>query len=235
MKISDVMSRSVVTATPNMQLKEALELIVRHRVSGLPVVDPDGALAGIITEGDLLRRAEIGTAGKSPGWLACLVAPGRSALDYVRTHARKVRELMSREVITVAAGAPLEDAISLMQAHHIKRLPVVENGRLIGIVSRADVLRALLTCLSSQSNVTASDAEITGHIRAEISKQGWLPRLNIHVNVRDGVIELRGVIPDDRERTALRVIAENTPGATSIRDRLVCVEPLSGTVIDSSS
>jgi CBS domain-containing protein len=232
MKISDVMSRDIVTATPDMALKDALELMVRHGVSGLPVVNPDGTLIGIMTEGDLLRRAEIGTAGECPGWLACLFAPGRSALDYVRSHARKIEELMTHEVITIAAGDSLADAIALMQAHRIKRLPVVENGRLIGIVSRADVLRTLLTKLSGVPAVSATDAEILGRIRAEISRHRWLPRLNIDLNVKDGVVELLGVISDERERTALRVIAENTPGTKGVRDRLVCVEPLSGAVID---
>jgi CBS domain-containing protein len=207
--------------------------MVRHGISGLPVINPDRTLAGIMTEGDLLRRAEIGTAGNSPGWLACLFTPGRSAHDFVRAHARKVEELMTREVITVAAGDSLADAIALMQAHGIKRLPVVENGRLTGIVSRADVLRALLTKLSGVPVVSATDAEILDRIRAEISRHGWLPRLNIDLNVRDGVVELLGIIPDERERAALRVIAENTPGTKSVRDRLICVEPLSGAVIDS--
>ena len=229
---ADVMTRNVVVATPEMALVDALRLMIQHGASGLPVVDTDGSLIGIITEGDLLQRAEIGTGSNKFGWLTTFLMPGRCAADYVRTHGRTVGELMRSRVYSIDEDTPLSSAAAIMHACRVKRLPVVDHGRIVGILSRADLVKALLCRLECTSTVEASDREIENHVRAEIAKQGWVPRFNVAVAVRSGIIELSGIIPDEKERTALRVIAENTPGGRGVRDDLVCVEPLSGAVVD---
>lgn len=209
--------------------------MLEHRISGLPVVDDAGALIGIVTEGDLLRRAETGTEKHRPRWLELLLPSGRLAADYIEAHARRVCEVMTTDVISAAPDTPLEGAVQEMEKHRIKRLPVVEDGKLVGIVSRADLVRVLLRKLTDEANRGAShpstDAEIRDRIVDVIDKQPWGPRFSVTVTVKDGVVDFHGTITDDRERTALTVAAENVPGIKGVRDHLVWVEPTSGMVI----
>jgi CBS domain-containing protein len=232
MKVSDVMTRTPLTTSPDASLEDAANLMVRTQVSGLPVVDAKGAVVGILTEGDLLRRVELGTAGRPAGWLSSFLAPGRAAQDYVRTHGRKVREIMTSEVVSTSADAPLSEVAALMQAQQVKRLPVLQKGRLIGIISRADLLRALTQLLPRRPVGATSDLELRKRVLAEIGKHRWAPRANIDATVEDGVVELRGAVTEDQERVGLRVIAENTPGVRAVHDRLIWVEPVSGTVVE---
>jgi CBS domain-containing protein len=233
MKVSDVMTREVVTTGPEASLEDAARLMVRHRVSGLPVVDEKQPVVGIVTEGDLLRRIELSTERPRAGWLTLLLAPGRVAQDYVRSHARKVGEIMACEVVSITADTSLGEVVALMEAQCIKRLPVLEKGRLIGIVSRADLLRALIQLLPEKPVAVTSDADLRRRVLAEIDRQPWAPRVNLDAVVKEGVVKLRGVITDDRERAGLRVIAENTPGVKGVSDHLVWIEPISGTVVDA--
>jgi hypothetical protein len=143
-----------------------------------------------------------------------------------------IHPLPTGNVVWVTPDTPLADVAEAMEAHQVKRLPVMEDGRLIGIVSRADLLRALVQLLGEREVPTISDVEIRERVLAEIEKQKWAPRTTVDVTVRGGIVDLRGAVTDDRERARLRVIAENTPGVRSVYDRLVWIEPLSGTVID---
>jgi len=229
MIVSDVMTREVASVKPEAELKDAVFTMVDRKLSGLPVVDKDGQVVGMITEGDLLRRAEIGTQGKEPGWFALFFTPGSAAFDYVRTHARKVEMLMSPNVVSIAPSAEVAEAARLMQDHGVKRLPVVENGRLVGILARADLLKLLAGAL--ESSVPASDSELLSRISAELKGQGWVPKANVHVSVDDGVVELSGLVTDMRHRDALSALAESA-GARQVRNKMVCIEPLSATRID---
>lgn len=232
MKVSDVMTETLVTVRADVSLRDAATLMVQHRVSGLPVVDSAGALVGMITEGDLIRRAELGTSGDQPGWLSTFLNPGRVALDYTHTHGLKVGEVMAREVITTSPDTPLALVVDTMESKQIKRLPVLENNKLVGIVSRADLLRALAQLLPDRKVATISDAELRKRVLHEIATHRWAPRATIDATVENGIVELRGAVTDDRERVGLRVIAENTPGVRGVHDRLIWVEPISGSVVD---
>jgi CBS domain-containing protein len=235
MLIAEVMTSRPIAVTPEMTVAEAARRMLEHRISGLPVVDDAGALIGIVTEGDLLRRAETGTEKHRPRWLELLLPSGRLAADYIEAHARRVSEVMTTDVISAAPDTPLEGAVQEMEKHRIKRLPVVEDGKLVGIVSRADLVRVLLRKLTDEANRGAShpltDAEIRDRIVDVIDKQPWGPRFSVTVTVKDGVVDFHGTITDDRERTALTVAAENVPGVQGVRDHLVWVEPTSGMVI----
>jgi CBS domain-containing protein len=231
-KVSDVMTRAPVTVSADSTLADAANLMIKTRVSGLPVVDVKCAVIGMITQGDLLRRVELGTAGRGPGWLSSFFAPGRAAHDYVRTHGRSVGEVMTSEVISTCADAPLSEVVELMESQQIKRLPVLQKGHLIGIVSRADLLRALAQLLPQRRVIAISDVLLRKRVLAEIAKHSWAPRSDIDAKVENGSVELRGVVTDDRERVGLRVIAENTPGVKSVHDRLMWIEPVSGAVIE---
>ena len=233
LKVSDVMTRRTTTVLPDAPVLEAMRLMLEERISGVPVADTQGALAGIVTEGDFLRRAELDTERQHPRWLAFLLGPGRLASEYVGTHGRKVSEVMTRNVITVPVDAPLTEAVRLMEVHNIKRLPVIENGKLAGILSRADLLRAVLAAAAKTEPADGSDAAIRAQVINEIERQGWSPKSMITVGVDCGIVNLRGVLFDDRLREALRVLIENVPGVKQINDYLVTIEPMTGFIVQA--
>jgi CBS domain-containing protein len=239
MKAVDIMTQPVISVAPETMIAEAARLMLQHRISGLPVVDRSGAVVGIVTEGDLLRRSELGTERHRMRWIELLIGPGRLAAEYVDAHARKVGEVMSEDVTSVTPQASLPEIVELMEKHRIKRLPIIEDGRLVGIVSRANLLRTLVQTLvrqaSTDGKAASSDAEIRDCILAEISKEPWGPRSSVDVTVENGVVELHGSITDERERAALQVVAENVPGVKAVHNRIVWVEPLSGFVIPAEA
>lgn len=231
MRVQDVMTKQVTGTTPQAGILQALKLMVDHRISGLPVLDANCRVIGMLTEGDLLRRAELGTAGAKPGWLSFLTSSGKLAEGYVHTHGRTVEEVMSHDPVTVAAGASLEEAVELMEKYRVRRLPVTApGGEAVGIIARSDIVRALFNALPQQA-VMASDAEIGAAILAGMKGQAWVGLDSVRVDVRDGVVELDGTIVDERQRIALRVLAENTPGVRQVVDHLVWIEPMSGLVM----
>lgn len=235
MNAADVMTLDPLSVAPETALVEAARLMLQHRISGLPVTDAKGAVVGVLTEGDLLRRAETGTERRRTGWLAFLMGPGRLAGEYVDAHARKVGEVMTRDVIVVGTSAGLAEIVQLMEKRRIKRVPVVANGKLVGIVSRSDLVRALVHKLTrqavSQAGDAVSDESIQRRIFEIVDKEPWGPRFSVDVTVKAGVVDLRGAITDERERTALIVAAEGIPGVKAVNDHLVWVEPNSGFVI----
>jgi CBS domain-containing protein len=232
MKASDVMTRDVVTIARGTPIREAIRLMLVHRISGLPVVDAQRKVEGILTEGDLLRRSELATERRRWPWLDFVLGPGRLASDYVKTHGRICDELMSLDVISVAPDTSLAEIVHLMERRRIKRLPVLENDALVGIVSRPDLLAALARALDAPQTPAGDDAAIRERILAEFDKLDWAPRSGVTVSVENGIVAFDGVLVDEHERIALRVAAENVPGVKGIVDRLVWVEPVSGTVIE---
>ena len=229
MKAADVMTRRVLIVRPDTPVADAVRLMLQDEVSGLPVVDQGGTLAGIVTEGDFLRRAELGTERKRRRWLEVLIGPNRLADEYVHTHAKKVADVMTREVVTVGPEAELDEVVAAMERHHIKRVPVVQDGKLLGIVSRVNLLRAFGSMARPPGTSTrsvASDAAIRELVLAEIEKQPWSPGPSVSVVVWDGSVHFWGTITDATQRRALRVLAENVPGVGEVRDHLVLVETM---------
>jgi CBS domain-containing protein len=230
LKAADIMTSKVVSVRPEASLEEAVQSMIQNRVSGLPVVDQEALVVGIVTEGDLLRRAETSTERQRSRWLRLLISSGRLAQDYVRENARKISELMTTNVISVDQEAPLSEVVALMESRRIKRLLVLAQGRLVGIISRADVLRALAKSLPGNQSVAVSDAELRTRVLDEIDKQPWAP--HVDAKVENGNVELRGVIHDLRERQALSVLVENMPGVKGVQDYLVWIDPGSGVALD---
>jgi len=229
MKAHDVMTWGAITVEADASVSRAVRLMLQNKISGLPVLDSDGRLVGMVTEGDFLRRGELGTERRRPRWLEFLVGPGRLAAEYVQSSGRKVSEIMTSEVQTITPETPLDEVVRLMERHCIKRLPVVQDGKLVGIVSRANLLHALASVAREVKSTASDDATIREQIMAECAKQPWAPHVN--VVVRDGVAELWGVITDERERQAFIVAAENVPGIKAVRDHLAWVEPTSGMIV----
>ena len=235
MRADEVMTRDPTTIAPEASVAEAVRRMLDARVSGLPVVDAVGRLVGVITEGDLLARAELGTEKKRATWLEFLFGPGRSAEDFVHAHGRRVEEVMTRTPSTVSPSAGLDEVVGTMIDKRVKRLPVVEGGALVGVVSRADVLRALSGAFASApvSAGEVSDTELVARIRSALAGQSWAPATSLDIRAAAGTVELWGSILDERQREAIRVAVENVPGVKAIVDHLVWVEPFSGTVVSA--
>lgn len=231
MNAADVMTPDPVTVRPETNLADVVHLMLGRRISGVPVVGDGGELVGIVTEGDLLRRAETATDQRRRGWLEFLTGPGPLAADYVHTHSRNVADLMTRDVVAVEPETPLADVVRLMQRKHVKRLPVTSAGRCVGIISRADLMRALGKVLDQTEHAWLGDDDIREHIRREFENSPWGKNTRIEVSVDDGVVDLEGVVFDDRAREAFRVAAENTPGVKQVRDRITWVDPNTGVTL----
>ncbi len=234
MKAKDVMTRGVVTIDLEATVLQAMRLMLQNQISGLPVVDGGGRIVGMVTEGDFLRRAEIGTERRRPRWFEWLIQPGRRADEYVHSHGRKVAEVMTPEPRTITEDTPLDEVVRLMERHRIKRLPVLRDGRPVGIVSRANLLHALASVVREAKPALSSDEAIRAALLAELQAQKWAPLALINVVVRNGVVDLWGTITSERQRQALIVAAENIPGVKAVKENLAWVEPMSGMVVYDS-
>ena len=233
MKAEDVMTRAVITIDPDATVLQAARLMLQHHISGLPVVDKDGRLVGVLSEGDFLRRRETKTERKRSRWLEFLMGPGRMAAEYSHSHGSKVSEVMTTGVQSVEEVAPLEDIVALMERKRIKRVPVLCGGELVGIVTRSNLMRAMVSLARGAPPVAKGDAAIRDRLLAEFKKEAWAPIATVDVQVTDGVVELWGAVFDERQREALRVAAENIPGVKAVKDNLSWIEPVSGLVIES--
>ena len=226
----DIMSRNVVTTQPDAPLQAVIGTMLERHISGVPVVDAAGRMVGILTEGDLLRRVELGTGRDRAKWLDFLRGPTRTARDYVATHSRVVGDIMTDTVVSVDEAAPLAEVVSVMQAKRVKRLPVLAGTVLVGMVSRLDLLRALAQSFETAPDAAPSDAVIRAEVLAEFGRQSWGPG-GISVSVADGVVDLDGAILCEEDRIAMRVAAQNIPGVRNVHDHLIWVEPNSGMAV----
>lgn len=231
MKASDVMTQPVIAIRHDASLRDAVRLMLDNRISGLPVVDYDGKPVGMLTEGDLLRRTETGTERVRPRWIAYLAGPARLAEDYVHSHSRRVRDLMSADLVSVGPDELLESVVSLMEQHRIKHVPVVDGDRLAGMITRANLVQAFLHFSPSFSGPSPADAEIRQRVLDELKGTVWGDKGYITVIVKDGVVHLHGIVTDAKERDALRVAAENVPGVKAVMNRVEWCDVASGTVL----
>jgi CBS domain-containing protein len=219
MRAHQIMTRKVISVAPETRVVEAATLMLQHRVSGLPVTDETGAVVGVISEGDFLRRSELGTPRKRGRLLTFFLGYGGSADDYVRDHGRKVSEVMTAPPITIGENTPLADVVALMERNNIKRIPVVRDGKLVGIVSRSNLLQAVASLAREVADPTADDDHIRQRIIDEIEKNDWCP-IGLSVIVRNGIVHLSGTITDERSRQAAIVAAENVQGVVKVHDHL---------------
>ena len=255
MRAMDVMTANVITVTPETSVRELAELLGKHGISGVPVVDADNTLVGIVSEGDLLHRTETGTerrtARRRPRWLDALLSDHHVARDYLKSHGRAVGDVMTRDVITVADTTSLDEIADLLESERIRRVPVVRDGKLIGIVSRANLVRALVTAKRPAGDGAADaagdgaadaagdgaadaaggdrnipdDFAIRDALLAELRGKPWAKVWAAEIMVRNNVVHLW--YSDDQpveERQAIRVAAENTPGVAHVEEHLVHVQ-----------
>jgi CBS domain-containing protein len=233
MRAADVMTTNVISVGSDASILKAVQLMLQHKISGLPVVDASGTMVGMVTEGDLLRRAETGTARRRPRWLELIIGPGRLADEYVRSHGRKVEDVMTVEPVTVKEDTPLAEIVRLMERRRIKRVPVMRDNRMVGIVTRVNLVRALAS-MAHETNPdgVADERALRDHILARLKRETWAPIASIDVTVNNGIVDLWGTILDERERKALLVAVETVPGVKAVHDHVVFVEPTTGMVIE---
>jgi CBS domain-containing protein len=219
MKARDVMVSPVITVKPNSSVKDAAKTMLERRISALPVVDDKGKIVGIISEGDLMRRVETGTERKRSWWLRFLAGESTVAFEYVKTHARKVADVMTCSVVTATPDTTLGETAELLEKHAIKRVPIVRDGQLVGIVSRANIIQAVASAPKGL-DVPVSDKSIREELLSHLRLQPWSHTWQLNVTVNGGVADLWGLTYSDDERTAIRVAAENVAGVRAVNDYL---------------
>jgi CBS domain-containing protein len=214
MQVRDVMTTRVITVGPDTKVAEIARCLLENRISAVPVVETDGRLVGIVSEGDLMRRSESGTEHRTSWWLSLLLLPERRATDYLKTHGRRAQEVMTRALITVNDDASLEEIAEILEKHRIKRVLVIRQGKLVGIASRADLLHGLI---ARQTGVSPSidDRKIKATIQKNLSDAGVRIQL-LNVVVSDGVARIWGVVTTREEQAAVQVAAEGAPGVKEI-------------------
>jgi CBS domain-containing protein len=232
MRAHQIMVRSVITVSPEATILEAANTMLRSHVSGLPVVDATGKLVGVVSEGDFIRRSEIGTQRKRGRWLKFLLGSSVAATDYVHEHGRKVADVMTADPVTIAEDATLEEIVTSMETNGVKRLPVMRDGKLVGIVSRANLLQAVASLTREIPDPTADDDHIRSRIIAVLENNDWSP-FGLNVVVRDGIVHLSGVITDEGSRQAAMVAAQNVTGVKKVHDHLCWVDTMSGMYLNS--
>jgi CBS domain-containing protein len=220
-KAHDIMSTKVVTVSPATSVREIAALMVEKHVSGVPVLNDNGTLVGMISEGDLLRRPEIGTDKHRRRWASFFTGVDELAREFTKSHGLRASDVMTEQVVHVGQATPLADVVSLMEKHNVKRLPVLSDAKLVGIVSRVDLLRALAVQQAQPLAPPAkSDTAMRATMNEVLATQEWAMSAMVNVIVSDGVMHLWGVIDSNDQRQALRVAAENIPGVTAVEEHL---------------
>ena len=232
MRAHQIMTRSVITVTPEATIVEAANIMLQKHVSGLPVVDAAGKLVGVVSEGDFIRRSEIGTQRKRGRWLRFILGPGKSASDFVHEHGRKVCEVMTKSPLTITEDTALEEIVELMEKNNVKRLPVIRGDKVVGIVSRANLLQAVASLAREVPDPTADDDHIRNRVIDAMEKNDWCP-FGLSVIVKDGIVHLSGVITEERSRQAAVVAAETVQGVKQVHDHLCWVDTMSGMYLNS--
>lgn len=222
MEVRDVMTTQLTTAEADTTVQELAHQMLVRRVSGIPVLDASGNLLGVVSEGDLMRRAEVGTEGHAhrSWWLRLFGDGAEEARDYIKTHGATAADVMSRKVITVSPEDDIGEVAMLLEKHSIKRAPVVQSGKLVGIISRSDMMRGLATHGPLNTGAAHSDREIRDALVAHLNSEAWSTSALVNVTVSDAVVNLWGVYDSAAQHEALLVAARNTPGAKDVEDHM---------------
>jgi CBS-domain-containing membrane protein len=223
---ADVMTRAVVTVRPETSIHEIARLLCDHHISGVPVVDDEEQLLGIVSEGDLIGHAQLAGEQRRSWWQTFLNGPTVLAQHYAKSHGRTASDVMTKDVVPVLETTSVADTARALEQHRIKRVPVLRNGRLVGIVTRSNLLQVLATTdVSKPMNV--ADRVIRERLNEELEEQPWAYLLSKNIVVEDGVVHLFGIVQSDEERHAIRLAAENQAGVKAVEDHLSIVPPAS--------
>jgi CBS domain-containing protein len=228
MKAQDIMTRDVVTVAPDRSIHEIATLMVENHVSGIPVVGDGGKLLGMISQSDLLHRAEIGTERKRKWWFRIFADSDALARDFVKAHGHTANDVMTRYIVSVREDADLRDVADILDKHKIKRVPVVNEGRLVGIITRGDMVRALTLSQSAKSDKKVDNAALHRALQDRIQKQPWINKTYINLTVSDGVVEMWGFVDSVEQHRALRLLVDETDGVTKVEDKIKVGVPYRG-------
>ncbi len=221
MRAIDVMVRDVVTVLPNTDVAEAIKLLAEHDVSALPVLDKDGTLIGMLSEADLIHRVEIGTEKHRPWWQEAVTGASTLAAEFAKSHGKKVSEIMATGVISVSEDTPLSEIAALFERKGIKRVPVVKDGKLIGIVSRSNLIQALASVVGHIDQPDETDSRIKLELLSRLQQQSWTDFGSRNVTVGDRVVHLWGLVSSEAEHKALLALAEGVPGVSRVADEMI--------------
>ena len=221
MRAMDVMTSKVITVDENASVTTVAKLLAERGISAVPVVDSENRVIGMVSEGDLLHRAETGTERRQSWWLEMMASTNRLAGDYIKSHSGNVKDVMTRDVLSVTETTSVADIAILLETNRIKRVPVLRDGKLVGIVSRANLVRALaMTINEPTSSTEADDRTIRDNLLAELKAQRWAEVAPANITVKDGVVHLWSSYLSEQEKRALVVAAENIPGVRRVEDHL---------------
>ena len=221
MQAKDVMTTNVVTVQIGTGVPEIARLLLKHRISAVAVVDADQRILGIVSEGDLMRRTETDTERRHSWWLEAMLSTEDRAREYIKVHGRKAGDVMTRDLVSVTEETPLYEIAGLLEKHHVKRVPVTRDGRLIGIVSRANLLHGFAAKEARTTGPGSSDDQtIRENLLHTLAKEAGLDMALINVIVNDGVVQLWGLVGSGTEKKAAQVSAESTPGVKRVENNL---------------
>ncbi|MFY9622785.1 MAG: CBS domain-containing protein [Rhodoplanes sp.] len=221
MNAVDVMVRDVVTTKPDDLVADAIKLLIQHDVSALPVVDSAGKVIGIISEADLVRREEIGTEKHRPWWLEALTPASTLAEEFAKSHGRHVSEVMSTKVVSASEDTPLGEIATLLERNRIKRIPILRDGKLVGVVSRSNLIQAVASAQAQLAKTVDSDRQIRSELLDRLKQQDWTDFGSRNVIVSDGVVHLWGLVGSEEEHQALLALAEDVPGVIRVSDEMI--------------
>jgi len=221
MNATDVMVRNVVTVHPETDMAEAVKLLAEHDVSALPVLDGMGNLVGMLSEADLIHRVEIGTEKHRPWWQEAVTGASTLAADFAKSHGKKVGEIMTTGVVSVSEDTPLSEIAATLERNGVKRVPVLRDGKLVGIVSRSNLIQALASVVGRVNQHDETDRQIRLELLSRLEQQSWTDFGSRNITVGDRVVHLWGLVGSEAERKALRVLAEDVPGVTRVVDEMI--------------
>jgi CBS domain-containing protein len=221
MRAADLMTTNVVTVGAQTPVHEIATLLLTRRISAVPVVNQDHRLVGIVSEGDLMRRPENDTERRHSWWLAAIASRQQKAGEYIKAHGQTAGEVMTSKVFTVTADTPAHEIATLLETHHVKRVPVVEDGRVVGIVSRANLLHGLAATKGGKpSGDPVEDRTIRDTLNESLSEEIGMDMALVNVVVDDGVVQLWGLVKSGIEKKAAEVAAENVDGVKKVQNYL---------------
>lgn len=220
MNVRDAMTKDVVTVGPEATVREIATLLVNRRISAIPVVAQDNHLVGIVSQTDLGHRSETGTEKKRKWWLSIFADSDAQAREYTKSHGLCARDVMTRHVVTVAPGTSLSEVADLLDTYRVRRVPVLKDGKLVGIISRTDLVRKLAEAIPTPPTTVLQDGQLQNAIWKEIKAQPWLNAVTINLAVEDGVVQIYGAVDSDAQRQALRVLVENVPGVRTVKNNV---------------
>jgi CBS domain-containing protein len=220
MRARDVMVRDVVTVTADTDIDDAIKLLVEHDISALPVVDGQANMVGIISEADLIQRPEIGAERQRPWWLEAVTGAATLADEFAKAHGKKVGEMMTQNVVSANEDTPLSEIAALLERKRIKRVPITRGGKVVGVVSRANLIQALASVVGAVEESGTTDRKIRDDLLDRLKQQPWTDFGARNVIVSGGEVHLWGLVNSDSERRALIALAENVPGVTRVADEM---------------